>query len=377
MYRRLANWDAFHYLSIARHGYRRTENPNVVSIYSYQDNAAFFPGFPLLAGLAMRALPSIPPEITLILTAQVMGLLGWLYFLLLLSPEGSAWTPRRERLVLAALLYPSAFYLIMPYSESTFLVALLGMAYFWDLSCNRSHLRPGLRAFFFLLAAVHGALLSATRLVGLPVAVLVPLLVAALNWRKPGIALPTAALALPGAAGFLAFLAHLQAKFGDWAWGFHINSIGWKNDFSLKGLFDWATYRPLRDPGSSANVFSRWCVPVFLGLAVSWGIYLIRRYRLFKRLQEENARALLWLSLAAGGAFFTAFIGKVSQQSIGMMRYTLPVYLIVLICAERCPDWRPLGRLGDSPRWRQAATAFLIILQFHFIYRYVQGLWVT
>lgn len=84
-YRRLNNWDSFHYLSIAKFGYRKSHlaTPIPETIHSYQGNEAFFPAYPLLAR-AVTTLISVPPDIGLLLAAQLMAVLTWTYFLLIL-----------------------------------------------------------------------------------------------------------------------------------------------------------------------------------------------------------------------------------------------------------------------------------------------------
>src|SRR5207302_3000051 len=76
---------------------------------------------------------------------------------------------------LAILAHPAAFFLVAGYSESLFLMGLLGFL-FWSGTEAR-----GAR----ILAAIHGIVMSATRIVGLPCA-LAPLVkrIWELGWRK-------------------------------------------------------------------------------------------------------------------------------------------------------------------------------------------------
>ena len=126
-------------------------------------NTGFFPAYPALAWILHRAL-DLEAEDALLITAQAAALGFWIYFFLF----GERWNlPFSWQLLgaLAILAHPAAFFLITAYSESLFLMALIGFLYWSGAETRRGR----------VLAAIHGIVMSATRIVGLPCA-LAPLI---------------------------------------------------------------------------------------------------------------------------------------------------------------------------------------------------------
>src|SRR5213595_4338064 len=121
-------------------------------------NTGFFPAYPAIAWILHRGL-DLGAENALLITAQSAAWGFWTYFFLFCE----RWSlPSGWQLLgaLAILAHPAAFFLVAGYSESLFLMALLGFL-FWSGMESR-----GAR----ILAAIHGILMSATRIVGLPCA---------------------------------------------------------------------------------------------------------------------------------------------------------------------------------------------------------------
>ena len=109
-----------------------------------------------------------------------------------------------RRTVLFGAFFPTAFFLLAPYTEPLFL--LLSIAAFWFARRNR-----------WIWAMVAGAGAAATRSIGalLIVALAVEALV---QWRHGRLLLPRLGAALGVALGPLAYLAYWQVRFGDfWA----------------------------------------------------------------------------------------------------------------------------------------------------------------
>src|SRR4051812_35923428 len=163
-YLSLYQWDALWYARIAEHGYpdripeRREDMPSV----------GFFPGYPL-AARGVMTLTGLPSSVAVLLTAQLACWGFWVYLLLFFRRWRTP-APVAAGCVVAVLAHPAAFYLVAGYSESLFLAGVLGFLY-WQSSGTRVG---------WLLAAAHGVLLTATRIVGFPLAV-VPLAVAVLD----------------------------------------------------------------------------------------------------------------------------------------------------------------------------------------------------
>lgn len=120
--------------------------------YSHGDNsAAFFPAFPLAIRI-VNAVPGIGPlgAGSLVANACAFGALLLLHALTRFELGDAA----ARRAVLFTALFPTAFFLFAPYTESLFLLA--SIACFWYARRDR-----------WVWAAVTGALAAATRSIGI------------------------------------------------------------------------------------------------------------------------------------------------------------------------------------------------------------------
>ncbi len=168
----------------------------------HPSTGAFFPGYPL----AIRAVSAVPGVSTLaaallISNLATFGSFAALY--VLTTVEFSEQTAKRAVILLAA--FPTSFFLVAPYSESLYLLLVLGSF----LAARRSR---------WLTAGATGALACATRQVGV---VLVPaLLVAA--WGRGRRALVAPVLAALGTATYLIWWV---ARAGDLLAPFHSQDL--------------------------------------------------------------------------------------------------------------------------------------------------------
>jgi hypothetical protein len=353
-YERLHCFDSNWYASIAELGYRcqveRLTEPG------YQDNVAFFPGYPLAATALMQLL-ALPAKVALPLTAQLACFGFWTYFLLLLR----RWdVPLRQQVLglLAVLLYPGAFFLIVGYSESLFVMLVLGYIY-WSEARGR---------LAWLLAALHGIALTATRFVGVAV-VGFPVVHGWLQRRRlwPRVLLATVAM-----LGVLAFFAYCQAKFGRWEAYLRANEAGWRTRGDYFAVLRPSSYRPTwpatPDGAFCPDRFSRNAVPLtalfFAGLLWRESGGLCR-----------NRAALL---LIAGLLFYLAIGGKAGNNMGSMLRVLLPVHVVLVLCAVR--DSATTCERNFSMRSRVALLALIVVcvcLQGYLVYRFTHGLWVA
>lgn len=197
--------DAAWYLRLATDGYRTDD-----------DSAAFFPVYPL-AVRAATWMPFVGPlgAALIVANAAFLAALVMLHGLTRLE-FGSESMARRAVLFLA--VFPTAFFFMAPYTESTFF--LLSISTFWFARRNR-----------WAWAAVMAALAAATRNVGL---LLAPALAveAWLQWRQEGRALaPRIAAAAATVLGPVAYLAYWQARSGD-AWAPIKAQAHWNRDLT-------------------------------------------------------------------------------------------------------------------------------------------------
>lgn len=381
-FRALCRWDGAIYLHIAEHGYRTTIPPRANDLD--HSNVAFFPGYPLAARW-LRDLTgrTISMPVAMVLTAQVAAVGFWAYWLALLARYRF---PRRLAVVATAAiaLHPGAFFLVVAYSESLFLLGMLGFL-FW-ITAGDARLWPA--------AALHGVVMTATRLGGLPVA-FAPLLAQLCLWAVPAGSSTSGAmarwraarpvLARLGAAGGiaslggLAFFAFCQWRFGAWDVYLQAQRIGW----NLSP--DWAWFaRPINYTFLAStwhpNVpwpddVSRFCVVAtivaFAALAC-WEVRLARQ-------GDSNFRVRLVLYLAALALFALHAAGVSSIAMKSMLRYSFGVHaLLLLAVAQAYAPRHPGGSF--SRRWAIGLATGLVALaalQAALVWRFLDYQWVA
>src|SRR5689334_15979533 len=153
-YSTLVQHDSYWFMNIVDRGYQ-TIVPPIDHKVMEVSNVAFFPAYPAIAQLFRHAL-HIDITTALLFTAQVAAWGFWTYFFLFCK----RWSVSPTLQICGALLvvaHPAAFFLVAGYSESLFLMALLGFIY-WSGEEKRS-------AKFW--AGLHGFVMSATRIVGI------------------------------------------------------------------------------------------------------------------------------------------------------------------------------------------------------------------
>jgi mannosyltransferase PIG-V len=180
--------DALWFLRIAEDGYRAGDN-----------SAAFFPLYPAAIRI-MSSVPGIGPLRAALLVSNTAALAGLLMLHALTRRELGPEPARRT--VWFAAFFPTSFFFLAPYTESTFL--LFSVSAFWFARRDR-----------WALAGAMGALAALTRSVG---ALLLPALAveALRQWllggRPP---LPRFAGAAAVALGPLGYFAYWQVRFHD------------------------------------------------------------------------------------------------------------------------------------------------------------------
>lgn len=372
--RRFNNWDSFHYLSIAERGYQESgvQPTNAWVIYAYRDNEGFFPGYPLVAR-ATSFLTRLPPDLGLVMGAQLAAFATWLAFILLIG--GARTVP----LALAAT-FPPAFYLVVGYSESVFSASLLGSIFSYERA--RSLAPSGDRrrmAAWLALACGLAAWASATRFLGVLVAAYPIARELAEAWRvrscrSVGWA-PSGLVAAAALLGPLAYFSFLQVRFGNWRLYFDLLWIGWGYGFDALALARPSAWWPRFGEADWAHLVSQLSVPV-AGLALAgWAAALVRRSLRSSDASPETPVG--WGLWAVGAALFATSAGaKAGQGMDGMIRYLLPVWLLALVA------WARSAGAWTRPRPATVATlaalvAAGLVVQVLFIRRYLAGDWVS
>jgi hypothetical protein len=362
-YRCLQQWDGNWYAHIADRGYPEDlprERERMAEV-------AFFPGYPLAVRAVARATGQSVGIATLV-TAQLATCGVWVYVLLLLR---SGRVPLSLALAVIAILvaHPAAFFLVAAYSESLFLCAALGFLY-WSNVRGRAG---------WWLAALHGIAMTATRIVGLPIAAC-PLLVTlvTLSGRdvvRMGLLCGVASL------GGLLFFAFCHWQYGRWDAYLYAQVAGWQVTPDYLVLFKVYAYHPalaLRHPDGmiSGDAISRWAVPVTMLL---FGLALLGEMRLGVATAPETRRERLALMLAAGVMFYIAVSGTAGSGFVGLVRYSYCAHVTLALAGAQLLGQMPAAR---ERAWRVlppvvAAAGFSLALQLTLACMFTHGRWVA
>src|SRR6476660_10067663 len=151
-YESLIQHDSYWFINIVDRGYQ-TIVPPIDHKVMEVSNVAFFPAYPAIAALFRYGL-NIDTGTALLITAQFAAWGFWSYFFLFCK----RWNVPPVLQVggtLLILAHPASFFLVAAYSESLFLMALLGFIY-WSTAKGRTAR---------VLAGLHGIVMSAARIV--------------------------------------------------------------------------------------------------------------------------------------------------------------------------------------------------------------------
>src|SRR6266542_2018486 len=221
-YSTLIQHDSYWFMNIIDRGYQ-TIVPPVDHKVMEVSNVAFFPAYPAIAALLRNAF-NINTGTALLITAQLAAWGFWTYFFLFCQ----RWKVARSLQICGTLLIlanPAAFFLVAAYSESLFLMALLGFIY-WSTAEGRTAR---------VLAAMHGMVMSATRIVGIVCAAF-PLVRSAVRTGWRGLLKPrkwlrenqaAVGLTFVAACGGIAFFVLCQLRWGHWDLYMLTQAAGW------------------------------------------------------------------------------------------------------------------------------------------------------
>jgi hypothetical protein len=367
-YQRLFCWDGVWYRKIVEHGYWTPPDLD----HGYLGSVGFFPGYPLLAWV-LKAACGVPSILALLLASQLACWGFWTYVLLFFQ----RWRiPARLAAVGAGmvLVHPGSFFLVASYSESFFLMNLLGFLY-WVQS-DHATAKPA--------AALHGILMTATRIVGVPL-VMAPIIQAWLCTSHP--AAGQKRLAIPllvGAAaslGCLLFFGYCQWRFGQWDLYQKTQAAGWGLHADYVGLFSPAILRihwPRASEGFIDPEFlSRLSVPAtlcFLGSLV--GV----ECRLARLRPDSGWRTRAIFLICAGLLFYVSASAQSTRTMSSMIRYTLCVQAMLALGVVHL--FSRSGPARSSPArstWALAAVCGLVSASFELAltYRFTHGQWVA
>ena len=368
-YSTLIQHDSYWFMNIVDHGYQ-TIVPPINHKVMEVSNVAFFPAYPAIAALLRYGL-NIDTSNALLITAQLAAWGFWTYFFLFCD----RWSLSAALQFCGALLivaHPAAFFLIAGYSESLFLMALLGFIY-WSSADGRAAR---------VWAALHGIVMSATRIVGIVCAAF-PVVQSVFRKGWNGLREPlgwfrehASAIGLMFAAtlGALSFFIYCQLRWGHWDIYILTQAAGWGIVPDYLAVFKPSSYRwfvpALNDPTEASQMSMTLGAVLFIGIVLC-GLSIRR-----------------WAGLPIrAGIYFCAFViyflsvsGVACVDMESMLRYEFSVHaLIVLALLNFLRQFQTTPVLVRA--FGIAAVALLsaagLCVQGWYVWNFTRGNWVA
>jgi hypothetical protein len=368
-YAALAQHDSYWFMNIVDRGYQ-TIVPPIDHKVMEVSNVAFFPAYPAIAAAFHYGL-NINTRTALLVTAQLAAWGFWSYFFLFCKRWNISGTLQICGVVSIAA-HPAAFFLIAGYSESLFLMALIGFIY-WSTAEGRSA-----KAW----AIVHGILMSATRIVGIVCAAF-PLVRSIFQtgcrhflrpeqwFRREKRAI---VLTLVASFGGLGFFTYSQLRWGHWDLYMLTQAAGWGIVPDYLAVLKPSNYRwfvpALNDPAEASQM------AMTIGALLIVGITIC----------EVSIRRSAGLPVRAG-IYFCAFViyylsvsGVACVDMESMLRYEFSVHaLIVLALLNFLRQFRVPSVLVRG--FGIAAVALIgaagLCVQGWYIWNFTRGNWVA
>ena len=370
-YSTLIQHDSFWFINIVDRGYQTIVPPidhKVIEV----SNVAFFPAYPAIAALFRYGL-NIDTGAALLITAQLAAWGFWSYFFLFCK----RWSISPALQICAALLvlaHPAAFFLIAGYSESLFLMALLGFIY-WSTAEGRSAK---------IWAAAHGIVMSAARIVGIVCAAFPVVRSLFLNGWK-GLREPRAwfrhyapAIRLSAVAtlGAIFFFIYCEVRWGNWNMYMLTQAAGWGIIPDYLAAFKPSSYRWLVPALNNPTEASQ--LSMTLGAVLLVGIALCELLPTIRRRAGLPIRAGIYFCAAAIYYLSVSGVACVSMES--MLRYEFCVHaLIVLALLNFLRQFRTPPMLVRA--FGIAAVALLsaagLCVQGWYVWNFTRGNWVA
>jgi hypothetical protein len=370
-YLTLVQHDSYWFANIIDRGYGTTLPP-IAHKEMEVSNVAFFPAYPLLAG-AVKRLTGLGTYSALLVTAQAATLGFWAYFFLFCA----RWKLPVSLQIFGALAiaaHPAAFYLVAGYSESLFLMSLVGFIY-W--STHEGRRARG-------LAVLHGFTMSATRIVGLPCAAFPVVHTLCKNGWRPNdkqrdwfarYRAPVLVMILSMLGG-LAFFAYCQVRWGRWDLYMLTQESGWAIDADYLAIFKPGNYRfvppSLYDSIGASQLVSALAGVVFVAIALAELIAALR--------WRSDWRQRIGLYFAAAVIYYISLAGVASVQLESMLRYDLCVHaLVVLGLLHFLREFRlpPVYVRTSAMGIAALVCAAGLGLQGFYVWNFTQGNWVA
>lgn len=370
-YLALVQHDSYWFKNIVDRGYQ-TIIPPVDHKVMEISNVAFFPAYPAIAALLRHAF-NINSDTALLITAQLAAWGFWVYFFLFCK----RWNVPPVLQICGTLLilaHPASFFLIVAYSESLFLMALLGFIY-WSTAKGRT--ARG-------LAGMHGIVMSATRIVGIvcaafPVvrslfqsgwrALLKPRKWLRDNWAAVG-------LTIVASCGAIAFFAYCQLRWSHWDIYVLTQASGWGIEPDYLAVFRPESYRwlvPAPDDPTEASQMA-----MTLGALLLVGVLICEVVPALRRRACLPMR--LGIYFCAAVIYYLSVSGVACVDMESMLRYEFCEYALIVLAFLNY-----LRQFRTPPVWvRALATAAVALVsaagfcvQGWYVWNFTRGNWIA
>src|SRR5207244_6759912 len=370
-YESLIQHDSYWFINIVDRGYQ-TIVPPIDHKVMVVSNVAFFPAYPAIAALFRYGL-KIDTGTALLITAQLAAWGFWSYFFLFCK----RWNVSPAVQICAALLilvHPAAFFLVVGYSESLFLMALLGFIY-WSTAEGRSAK---------ILAAAHGILMSATRIVGIVCAAF-PVVCSLFQTGWRGLIEPrrwlrehrsAIGMTLVAGCGAMGFFVYSQLCWGHWDIYMLTQAAGWGIIPDYLAVFKPSSYRWLVPALNNPTEASQ--MSMTLGALLFGIIALCELLPAIRRLADWPTRAGIYFCAAV--IYYISISGVACVEMESMLRYEFCVHALIVLAVLNF-----LGQFHKSPVLLRAfgmAAAVLVSaaglsIQGWYVWNFTRGNWVA
>src|SRR5437588_390741 len=370
-YQSLVQHDGYWFANIIDRGYQ-TIVPPINHKVMEVSNVAFFPAYPALASL-FRSIFRVETETALLIAAQLAAWGFWTYFFLFCERWKLSSTLRFFG-TLAIVAHPAAFFLVAGYSESLFLMALIGFIY-WSSAEGRAAK---------IIAALHGMIMSATRVVGIPCAAF-PVVrdVFKKGWtalRDPRRWFQNyggAVLAMSAAIfGAVFFFIYCQWRWGRWDMYMLTQTAGWNIEPDYLAVFRPSSYRwllpELNDPTQMSQM------SMTLGALLLIAIPIVELIPAIRRRTEWQTRVGFYFCAAV--IYYISVSGVASLEMESMLRYEFCVHaLIVLAFLHFLRQFRvpPVPVRALAVAVIVLACAVSLGVQGWYVWNFTRGNWVA
>ena len=370
-YNTLIQHDSYWFANIVDRGYDSTVPPIGHKMMEVS-NVAFFPAYPAIAATLRYGL-NLTTRDALLLTAQGAAVGFWSYFFLFCD----RWNISASLQFLGAfaiLAHPAAFFLIAGYSESLFMMSLFGFMY-WSTGEGR---------WARILAAIHGFVMSATRIVGIPCAAF-PVVVAFFQtrwrhfsglrpWARP--LLPSIAVMLAAVLGAGSFFLYCLLRWGRWDMYMLTQQAGWGIAADYLAVFKPASYRwqipPLKDPVQMSQMAMTCGALLLIAVAICELLPVVRR--------NAGWRVRVGFYFCAAVIYYISVSGVASVEMESMLRYEFCVHALIVLAFvhflhQFCPPPLLVRRVGLAGIALLGAAGLGV--QGWYVWNYTRGGWVA